>query len=62
MAFLNKDAAFQYVNNYQKENYDRITILVKKGEKKRYKETADARKMSMTEFIVNCIEKEIGEA
>jgi len=59
MAFSDKNAAFKYINDYQKEKYDRITIMVKKGEKERYKDLAKERGMSMTEFIVDCIEKSI---
>ena len=29
----------EYINNYIKQNYDRITIKVKKGEKKRIRNT-----------------------
>ena len=30
-----KQAAYKYINEYQKTNYDRITILRKPGEKER---------------------------
>ena len=31
MAFTDKKAAFDYVNAYQKEKYDRITVMAEKG-------------------------------
>ena len=33
MAFADKKAAFAYVNEYQKEKYDRITVMAGKGGK-----------------------------
>ncbi len=37
MAFADKKAAFAYVNEYQKEKYDRITIMAEKGKKEKCK-------------------------
>ena len=34
MAFADKKAAFAYVNEYQKEKYDRITVMAEKEKKK----------------------------
>ena len=39
MAYTKKDA-YDYINRYQKENYDRITILRKSGEKERLTQIA----------------------
>ena len=55
MAMSNKEAAFRYLNEYQKENYDRITILVQKGRKKEIQMAAKRLGMSATEYIVSCI-------
>ena len=33
VAFADKKAAFAYVNEYQKEKYDRITVMAEKGKK-----------------------------
>ena len=35
MAFSDKQAAFNYINEYQKEKYDRITVMAQKGKKSR---------------------------
>lgn len=59
MAYADKKAAFQYVNEYQKEKYDRITILRPAGQKAKIKEIAELKKMSVNEFINNCIDKEL---
>lgn len=34
MAFADKKEAFKYVNEYQKEKYDRITVMADKGKKR----------------------------
>lgn len=57
MAFTEKEAAFRYINNYQKEKYDRITILVPKGRKEAIQNTAKSQGMSTSEYIVACIDE-----
>lgn len=57
MVMSNKEAAFRYLNEYQKENYDRITILVQKGRKKEIQMAAKRLGMSTTEYIVSCIDE-----
>ena len=42
MAFADKKAAFAYINEYQKEKYDRITVMAEKGKKAKYQEAAKA--------------------
>lgn len=59
MAFTDKQAAFNYVNQYQKEKYDRITVMAKKGKKEEYQAAADLKGMSLSSFIQDCVEKEI---
>jgi hypothetical protein len=55
-----RKAAFDYINNYQKEKYDRITILRKKGEKERISGIAKERGYrSLNEFVNHCIDKEL---
>lgn len=56
----NKKAAYDYINKYQKEKYDRITILRKPGEKDRL--TAIAKEKgyrTLTEFINTCIDEKL---
>ena len=61
MAFADKKAAFDYINQYQKEKYDRITILRKAGEKERLTKIAkDYGYDNLTKFINACIDEKIG--
>lgn len=59
MAFADKKAAFAYVNEYQKEKYDRITIMVEKGKKEKYKAAAKKSGMSLSAFIMMCVDEKI---
>ncbi|PST30030.1 hypothetical protein [Enterocloster lavalensis] len=60
MAFSDKQAAFNYINEYQKEKYDRITVMAKKGKKAEYEEAAKARGMKLSAFMQYCADKELG--
>ena len=44
---------------YMSEKTDDIRLRVKKGLKAKYKEEAEKRGQSMTQFIIECVEKEI---
>ena len=56
----NKKAAYNYINQYQKNNYDRITILRKQGEKEKLTEIAKSKGYrKLTEFINACIDEKI---
>ena len=46
---------------YMAEKTDDIRLRVPKGLKEKYKAEAEKRGISMTQFIINCIEKEINE-
>lgn len=60
MAFAEKKAAYDYINQYQKEKYDRITILRKAGDKERLSQIAkDKGYKSVTEFINACIDEKL---
>lgn len=61
MAFTDKKAAFAYVNEYQKEKYDRITVMAKKGKKEIYKKAAKEAGLSLSEFIMQCVDEKILE-
>lgn len=55
-----KKAVYAYINEYQKEKYDRITILRKSGEKERLTKIAkDKGYRTVTEFINACIDEKI---
>ena len=59
MAFSDKQAAFNYVNKYQKEKYDRITVMADKGKKEEYKAAAKLKGMSLSAFIMSCVDEKI---
>ena len=49
--------ANKYKNQYEKDNYDRILILVPKGKKADIKERAEELGISVSELIVRALEK-----
>ena len=49
--------ALEYINQYTKENYDRITILRTKGERERLKALAASKGKSVNEMINSLIDK-----
>ena len=55
-----KKAAYNYINEYQKKNYDRITILRKAGEKEKLTKIAKEKGYrTVTDFINSCIDEKI---
>ena len=42
-------------NDWNKKNYDRISVYVPKGERERYKEFADKHGMSLNTMINNAV-------
>ena len=42
----------EYIKEYNKANYENITITVKKGEKAKYKEIASRYNMPLTHFFL----------
>ena len=52
----------EYGIKYMAEKTDDIRLRVKSGLKAKYKAEAEKRGMSMTQFIVNCVEKEIAKS
>lgn len=61
MAFIDKKAAFDYVNAYQKEKYDRITVMAEKGKKAKYQAVAKIKGVSLSAFIMKCVDEKIEE-
>jgi hypothetical protein len=59
MAFADKQAAYKYVNEYQKAKYDRITILRSAGEKEKLDAIAKEKNLSLTQFINQCIDEKL---
>ena len=55
-----KKAAYEYINQYQKEKYDRITILRKAGEKEKLTAISKEKGFrTLTEFINACIDEKL---
>ncbi len=59
MAFKEKKKSLSYIAQYQKENYDRITVMAPKGTKEKVKAAATVRGLSASEFVLQCINKEL---
>lgn len=51
---------FDYQNQYNKEKYDRTTIMTPKGKKEQIRAAAKAAGMSMNEFIVAALDAYMG--
>lgn len=55
-----KKAAYNYINEYSKGKYDRITILRKSGEKAELEKIAiEKGYKNLTQFINACIDEKI---
>lgn len=52
-----KKASIKYISN----KTDDIRLRVPKGLKDKYKAEAEKRGISMTQFIISCVEKEIND-
>lgn len=49
----------KYINKFQKENYDRIIVQVKKGEREHYKEQAKEKGYtSLNAYIINLMDND----
>lgn len=47
----------KYKNDFQRDNYDRIVVLVPKGEKEKFKAYAVEQKKSLNAFILESVKK-----
>ena len=59
MAFKEKEKELSYIAQYQKDKYDRITVMSPKGTKEKLKAAATLRNMSISEFVLSCVAKEL---
>lgn len=59
MAFKEKEKELSYIAKYQKENYDRITIMAPKGTKEDIQAASKLKNMSLSAFALDAINKEI---
>lgn len=44
--------AYKYINNFQKNNYDRITVIIPKGIKKELVEKAKKSKKTLSKYVL----------
>lgn len=56
---MNTFNQIEYQNKYNKEKYDRITIMVPKGDKERLQSYAQKLNLSLNAYINKIIESEI---
>lgn len=51
----------KYQNDFNKQNYDRISVLVPKGEKETIRQKAQAEGLSVNRFIYNAIRDKLDD-
>lgn len=56
MAFKDKAAGFEYQNRFNRENYDRVTVMLPKGDKAALQAAAQSAGVSVGEYIRQAIE------
>ena len=61
MAFKEKEKELSYIAKYQKENYDRMTVMSPKGTKEKLKAAATLKNMTLSEFVLDCVTKELNK-
>lgn len=57
-----KSEYYKIKNQQTAEAYDRIAVLCKKGRRVDYKVEASKRDISLSAFVVSCIDKELIES
>ena len=59
MAFKDKEKELSYIAQYQKENYDRITVMAPRGTKEDIKNAAALKGMKISAFVLDAVQKEL---
>ena len=59
MAFADKKTASEYVNGYQKDNYERVTILMPKEKGVALKEYCKGKGIKTSAFVNQCIDEKL---
>jgi hypothetical protein len=59
MAYAKKEDELSYIAKYQKEKYDRITVMAPKGTKDELRKAAELKSMKLSAFILDCVNKEL---
>ncbi len=56
---MSKKEKQKYINDWKKENQDRVTFMVEKGKKDYYKAIAKEKGLSLNQFVIQAIENYI---
>ena len=59
MAFKDREKELSYIAQYQKDNYDRITVMAPRGTKDQIKKAAELKGMKISGFVLDCVRKEL---
>ena len=59
MAFKDRKKELSYIAQYQKDKYDRITVMAPKGTKEDVRRAAELKGVKMSAFVLDCILKEL---
>lgn len=59
MSFKDKEKELSYIAQYQKDNYDRITVMAPKGTKDQIRAAADLKGVKTSAFVLECVRKEL---
>lgn len=59
MAFKDREKELSYIAQYQKDKYDRITVMAPKGTKEDVRRAAELKGVKMSAFVLDCITKEL---
>ena len=59
MAYTKKEDALSYIAQYQKDNYDRITVMANRGKKAEYQAAAKLKGMSLSALVMACVDEKI---
>lgn len=55
-------ADYSYINDYNKANYDRITLIVPKGARQLIRVLAMQKEVSVNEYILSCLPPQLTAA
>lgn len=59
MAFKDREKELSYIAQYQKDKYDRITVMAPKGTKEDVRRAAELKGVKMSAFVLDCVLKEL---
>ena len=59
MAYSKRENELSYIAKYQKDNYDRITVMADKGKKEKYQAAAKIKGLSLSAFVMACVDEQL---